>query len=222
MKSSFHKAVLGGAALLALSAVPALWASASWAAEAPAQTDGPGMRHGDGPRFGHDPARMADHLRAVLQLTPAQEPALQAFLTAMHRPHEGPDGMAGPDRGPPPGDPAARKAEMKARHEEMEKKHAEEAALSTPQRLDLMVKRMEEHETRRKTEVEAHVAAVKQFYAALTPTQQKAFDALHGGMMGGRGHDGMHGRPPMHPMGMMGMEPPMPPLAMGPPPPPQE
>ena len=45
--------------------------------------------------------------------------------------------------------------------------------LPTPERLDRMSARMAEH-----------VAATKTFYAALTPDQQKAFDAMHQEMAG--------------------------------------
>lgn len=126
--------------------------------------------------MGHDkmdPAAMAqrhaDRLRAALQLTPAQEPALKAFLSEM----QPPEGM---------------RDKMKGMHEEM-------AGLTTPQRLDRMRARMDDH----RAMFERHAAAVKRFYAQLTPSQQKAFDAMpmghmgHGGRMGG-GHDGMRGQ----------------------------
>jgi protein CpxP len=129
--------------------------------------------------MGHDPAAMAqrhaDHLRAALQLTPAQEPALKAFLAEM-RP---PEGMGGKmDMGEP----------MKGMHKEM-------AGLTTPQRLDRMQDRMDKH----RAMFDRHATAVKRFYAQLTPAQQKAFDAMP--MMGHmdhgrrRGHGGMeHGK----------------------------
>ena len=49
--------------------------------------------------------------------------------------------------------------------------------LTTPQRLDRMAARMAERQQR----FAQHAAAVKQFYAQLTPAQQKAFDAMHHG-----------------------------------------
>lgn len=128
-----------------------------------------------------DPAEMmkrhADKLRAVLQLTPAQEPALQAFLKAMA----------------PPADMMQR---MKGEHEAM-------AKLTTPQRLDRMEAMRKEHEAK----MDARIAATRAFYAQLTPAQQKAFDALppmgghgmkmmrHHRMMGGHegGQKGGHG-----------------------------
>jgi protein CpxP len=127
----------------------------------------------------HDPAAMAqrhaDHLRAALQLTPAQEPALKAFLAEM-RPPEGMGGKMGMGE------------HMKGMHDEM-------AGLTTPQRLDRMRDRMDEH----RAMFERHATAVKRFYAQLTPAQQKAFDAMpmmghmdHAGH-GGHGHKG-HGQ----------------------------
>lgn len=132
-----------------------------------------GMHHTGKGGPGHDPAAMAqrhaDHLRAALQLTPAQEPALKAFLAEM-RPPEGMDGKMGMGE------------HMKGMHDEM-------AGLTTPQRLDRMQDRMDKH----RAMFDRHAAAVKRFYAQLTPSQQKAFDAMP--MMGhmdhgGRGHMG--------------------------------
>jgi len=107
--------------------------------------------------------RQAAHLRDVLQLRPDQEPALHAFLDSMK----------------PPADAM----------EPMKKEHEEAAELTTPQRLDRQMAHMDE----RRTRMVAHAQAVKTFYAQLSPSQQKAFDALgpmhgpHGGMGGGRG-----------------------------------
>ena len=56
-------------------------------------------------------------------------------------------------------------AQRKAVHEEM-------ATLSTPARMDRMVALMKEGEGR----MAEHAAAVKEFYAQLTPEQQKIFD----------------------------------------------
>lgn len=79
-------------------------------------------------------------------------------------------------------------------HEAMEKHEA----LSTPEHLDRALAEAEEHLAMMK----AHVAAVKSFYAQLSPSQQKAFDALapemmHHHMMQMHEHMGMHG--PMGP-----------------------
>jgi len=124
----------------------------------------------------HDPAEHAARLRTALQLAPAQEPALQAFIASMQQHH------ADRDR-------------MRAEHEAM-------ASLTTPQRLDRMTARQDEHQQR----MAQHTEAVRRFYAALTPAQQKAFDALHhgmGGKHGGRpgGHGGGDGHQDHAPQG---------------------
>ena len=105
----------------------------------------------------HNPAEHAQRLRATLQLTSAQEPALQAFIAASAQ-HRG-------DR-----------MERRPQRQEMQK-------LTTPQRLDRMAATMAERQQR----CAQHAAAVRQFYAQLTPAQQKAFDAMHQG----RGHKRM-------------------------------
>lgn len=127
-----------------------------------------------GPHGAHarpDPAQMAarhaQHLRDALQLTSAQEPALAAFMASMKPPEGMRDGM---------------RARMGERGQ----------PLSTPERLDRQRARMAERTQR----FDQHAAAIKRFYAQLTPAQQKAFDALH--MSGGRhgprgGHGGMRG-----------------------------
>ena len=129
-----------------------------------------GTRDGDGHRQHQrpDPAAMAqrhaDHLRAALQLTPNQEPALNTFMASMKRP----DGM---------------RDHRKGGRQEM-------AAMTTPQRLDHMTARMDEHRAR----FEQHVAATKRFYAQLSASQQKAFDTLQGQHMGGHRMHGPMGR----------------------------
>jgi protein CpxP len=126
----------------------------------------------------HEAARLRD----ILQLRPEQEGALHAFLDSMKPP-----------------------ADMMAR---MHKDHDDGDTLTTPQRLDRMLARMDEH----RAHMAAHADAVKRFYAQLSPTQQKAFDAMgpmmHGphGMgghgMGGPGMEGMGHHGPMGgPMG---------------------
>lgn len=101
--------------------------------------------------------RRAEHLRAVLQLRPEQEPALRAFLAARQR------------------SPADREL-MRGQRREM-------AQMTTPERLDRMAERMRQRQAR----FEQHAAATKRFYAQLSPAQQKAFDAMapRGRMMGG-------------------------------------
>jgi periplasmic protein CpxP/Spy len=107
-------------------------------------------------------AHIAEHLTAVLQLQSSQQGALTAFLDSMKPP------------GKPPGD---RQAHMEHRHDM--------ASLSTPERLDRMLAHFDEMRAR----MVARVQATKQFYAQLSPSQQKAFDAL-GPMMGRGGHGG--------------------------------
>lgn len=117
-------------------------------------------------------AHMAQHLRDALQLQPSQEPALDALLASMKPPEGGPGGMMHHDH------------DMGA-----------DAGLTTPQRLDKMLARMDEMHAR----FAQHAAAVKAFYAQLSPSQQKAFDAMAPMMM-------MHGMGHHHmgPGGMMG------------------
>jgi hypothetical protein len=67
--------------------------------------------------------------------------------------------------------------------------------LTTPQRLDEQLARVNE----RAAEAKKRIDATKRLYAALTPTQQKSFDALQKlrggreGMRGERGHGGRGG-----------------------------
>ncbi|MDO9474718.1 MAG: Spy/CpxP family protein refolding chaperone [Caulobacter sp.] len=176
MKSVFSKSVLlaGAVALGAVSIAVAQPASAPAAAEAKVEKRMGAMR-GEGPRRGHhrDPEKHAQHLRDVLQLTSAQEPALQAFLAAsrpaMHDMHK-------------PGAPGAEKGE----------RGADRKALTTPERLDRQAAMM----SKRQAAFEKRAAATRVFYGQLTASQKKAFDALpmtHGPRMmrgpGGKGGD---------------------------------
>lgn len=156
MKSPLIAALSAGAALSVVAA-GATFAQAP-AAAPPATAQKPMKRQ-------HDPAQHAQRLREALQLTPAQEPALQAFIASheQHRAHRG-----------------DRRAERQA-----------QANLTTPQRLDRMAARM----TERQQAFAQHAAAVKRFYAQLTPAQQKAFDAMHQGRGGKGRHGGRHGGP---------------------------
>jgi hypothetical protein len=159
---------------LALAASLALVAGVSFAQQPPPPGQGPGERYGE--RMRPDPAQIAERraqrLRDTLQLRPDQEPALRAFLDASR----------------PSGD------RMGRRHDRGEA----QAPLTTPQRLDRMHERLAE----RMANFERRAAATKRFYAALSPAQQRAFDALprDGGRRGGRGgpgghHGGHHGGP---------------------------
>jgi hypothetical protein len=146
----------------------------------PASPPPPPAADAAGPHHHHfDPAKMrehmADHLRAVLQLQPGQDAALNAFL----------DSVKPPDA-------------MREHHDHDAATHQ---ALTTPERLDKMAARMDE----RRARFNQVAAATKQFYAQLTPAQQKAFDSLplghEHGDKGGRWGHGQHGGMGGHEMG---------------------
>lgn len=119
-------------------------------------------------------AMMKQHLedlKTVLRLRPDQEAALQAFVASHHgggpmaMMHGGP-GEHGPGMGPP-------------------------KPMSTPERLAEMAR----HEDAMSAEHKTSREALARFYAALSPDQQKVFDALQrlhgpGGHMGPGGHGG--------------------------------
>lgn len=94
-----------------------------------------------------------EDLRTVLRLRPDQEPALAAFVAA-HRPPPG-----GPMGGPMAG---------------MMGHGDGDDALTTPQRLERQAKREAAMDAQRAKRREA----LTKFYAALSPDQQKVFDAL--------------------------------------------
>ena len=151
------------------------FAGASLAQVPPAPAQGASHAgHPGGQRMRMDPeamaAKRAERLRDVLQLRPEQEPALKVFLASFKRPA----GMTERERGG----------------------REQFAAMTTPQRLDAQRARLVERTAR----FDQRTAATKKFYAQLSPSQQKAFDAMapRGGMkghpgMGGRGHGGMGG-----------------------------
>jgi hypothetical protein len=142
--------------------------------------------------MGHmDPAKMQAMmdkrhaaLKAELKLTPAQEPAWAAFMEA----HKAPAGKMG-------------KPEM-----------PDMSKLTTPERID----KMKELRARRMSEMAAEMdkrgAATKVFYAALTPEQQKLFDAheMKGHNMKGHGMKGHEMKGHDMPMGKHGTVPAMP------------
>ena len=120
-----------------------------------------------------DPAamqqRMAQHqaeLKTKLGLNAAQEGAWTNFVAAMQPP---PDLISRMNR------------------ENRQKMHQEMRALTTPERID----RMTALRAQRQAEMDQRHAAIKAFYAALTPEQQKVFDAntLRDGNWG-QGKDG--------------------------------
>jgi hypothetical protein len=93
-------------------------------------------------------ADQARQLRASLALRPDQEPALQAYIQAVI---------------PTPSE-AARLRQTTANAE----------SLTTPERLDQMLARMDEM----RTVMANRVQATKRFYFQLTPAQKQAFDNL--------------------------------------------
>lgn len=139
---------------------------------------GPGMgMQGAAGHHGHmrnmDPARMQARmekhqsvLKAQLKLTPAQEGAWTAFVDSMK-----PAAAMMPMQRPDP---------------------VEMAKLTTPERLDKMKALHDERMKTMTAAMDKHAQATKTFYAALTPEQQKVFDATsmqgHRGAMGWR-HD---------------------------------
>jgi len=59
-------------------------------------------------------------------------------------------------------------------------------AMTTPERMDMMLARADQ----RRTHMAERVEAVKQFYTQLSPEQQKVFDAEAMGFFKGHGHHG--------------------------------
>jgi Spy/CpxP family protein refolding chaperone len=125
--------------------------------EAPMPPPGPMMRH-----HAPNPAQHAQHLRDVLQLRADQDGALKAYIEATAPKMMDPMGHRadGPKDGAKP-------------------EHLDRKPPTTPERLDHMSKMAEAMEKR--------IAATRAFYSALSPSQQKAFDAL-GLEEGGRKH----------------------------------
>ena len=121
----------------------------------------------DGGPMGHygmhrDPAKMAQmhakhlsELKAKLKITASQEAAWNAFTESMKPPAN----LQGtrPDR------------------PELDK-------LTTPERIDKMRALRKEHMAAMEAEMDKRAEATKTFYAALTPEQQKTFDAEHARM----------------------------------------
>lgn len=142
---------------------------------------GPGMHPGGMQHRGMgqmDPAKMQTMvdrhhaaLKTQLKLTAEQEPAWTAFM-ASHQP------------------PAGMKDKPKAM--------ADMAKLSTPERIDKMKELRAQHMADMTASMDKHGAATKAFYAALTPEQQKAFDA-HAMMGRGQAMGKRGGMAPMQP-----------------------
>jgi hypothetical protein len=129
---------------------------------APPPADAAGPRHPDFAAMRQErEARMAEHVRALhdaLAIRPNQEGAFQAFAASM----QAADGPAGPR-----GDGRGGRGD-----------HVPLARLSAPERADEMLRRFDERTSRMREALARHAAAVKTLYAALSPEQQKAMDAL--------------------------------------------
>lgn len=105
-------------------------------------------------------------LREALKLTPAQQPAWDAFVASM-APARKADAAAHPDR-------------------------AQLADLSAPQRMQMRIERQKQ----RVVLMEARLSALNSLYSVLTPEQRKVFDAQPRGHRRGCLHGGremMHG-----------------------------
>jgi len=129
------------------------------------------MAHGERPDRAAMQQRMEARfaqLKQRLQLTPDQQGAWDSFAAAVRPGPRGPNGHArlGFDR-------------------------QEFARLTTPERLD----RLRAMRVQRQADMDRRDDAVKTFYAALTPTQQKVFDrqAMHPMGPDGQGHHWEHG-----------------------------
>ena len=171
IRASFSASFTANIKLLLLAG---LMAGAAFSALAqtppPSPPGGPGGEHRGMMRQGPmDPVKMqavmAQHqaaLKEKLKITSAQEGAWSAFTSSMQ----------------PPADLQNRRMAMRA---EMDK-------LTTPERID----RMRALRAQRDTEMDKRASATKSFYAALSPEQQKVFDAQH--MRSADGHGRGHGR----------------------------
>lgn len=151
--------------------ITALLASSAMLAQAQMPSTGHGMMsaHAQGGYGRMDPARMQERmaahqteLKAKLQLSAAQEPAWANYLAAMQ----------------PSGE------HKRMNRDERRKMHEEMQSLTTPQRLD----RMAAMKAERDAQMHRRQQATRDFYDALTPQQQKVFDAstLMGGNRGKR------------------------------------
>ncbi|RZL86520.1 MAG: hypothetical protein EOP82_29570 [Variovorax sp.] len=153
MISSRHHLLLAGLLATATFASPGAFAQAPQtapaapAAEAQAASQ---QRMDRAQRVEQMQAKRAQRLTALkekLQLTPAQEGAWGTFAAAQQPPARAAD-QARPDR-------------------------AEFAKLTTPERLD----RMQARQAERSARFAKRADATRSFYAALSPAQQKTFDA---------------------------------------------
>ncbi len=156
--------IAAGAAVLALSIAAAAWAQPA----PPPASDSAGAPAGA--HFDREAmrarmeARRQERLQTLhdaLGLRADQDGAWRAYVDGMRQP----EGREGRDH----------------------RDHARgEGPMTTPERLDRMAQRMSEHQAAFQRRAET----IKGFYAALSPTQQRTFDALGRLRMGGRGMGG--------------------------------
>ena len=102
------------------------------------------------------PMSQAAYMSQALGLRSDQQPALQAFLAAVAAP------------------PGA--------VEKMREQDTRMSTMPTPQRLDMMLAKMDESRSLMVT----RIAATKRFYAQLSPAQQRVFDSLGNQNRGGQ------------------------------------
>lgn len=171
MKPTFQRIAVASALCLGLAA------SAAAAQDRPAGPGGPQAqgqhRGGDHQKqFAEMRQRREQRLHDLLQIKADQEPAFHTFVTSLEqlRPQRGP-GQGQETRGKDGRGPNG----------------AQRMPLTTPERLDRMAQRQAERQQR----LQKMTAAVKTFYAALTPEQRKVFDMSPGLIRAG--HGGGHG-----------------------------
>jgi len=122
----------------------------------------PGARGADRQKLFEDMQhRREQRLHDLLQIKPDQETAFRTFTSSLEQ--------ARPARGQRRGDKGQRGPGRDAAQ-------GERAALTTPERLDRQAQRLADAQQR----LQKEAAAVKTFYAVLTPDQRKAFDAMGG------------------------------------------
>ena len=126
---------------------------------------GPGaMRPGMADMHQRMEERKAAHMKALhdaLNIRPDQEAAFGAFASAMASGHD----MDGHHADRMDGD------RMHGDHEDMDN-------LTTPERLDRMAQRIDEHIARMRAAFQRRADAAKALYAALNPDQRRTMDAL--------------------------------------------
>ena len=191
--SAMPRAIAGLIAAAALASVSTL-ALSTFASAQQAPNGGPPSAEQHAAWKAKFEARRQEHmdlharrLHDLLQLRPDQDAALHILLAALAPPMDGMDHMGDHHMGPEgPGGPDG---------------HDAFAKLTTPERLDKMSAMMAEHIAKRQERFQHRAAAIKAFYAVLSPAQQHAFDALPPDMLGGmHGHGEDHG-PGGHHMG---------------------